>query len=241
MRPGVIIAGPRHADVFGDHSLSFALELQAENVLEDFELDADKPEHCRQRDRVLHQVSSNLWRQILYREGTELHARSGFTRLDLVAVVKNSGARFHQSQVTTHGVLIERHHDVELVAEAEHRLITGAERKKDMAAAHDGLIGVISVQVQTSAHEDARQDIAGCRDALTRRAADCNREINFPHSEPPLFHFVAVKFPAGTFSRILFISSAEKARKVCVRILPSEPMLKANAVIVSTSVASAMK
>ncbi len=197
VRPGILITGARHADVFGDHSLAFPFELQAENVLEDFELDADQPEHGRQRDRVLHQVASNLWRQVLYRERTELDARSGFARLDLVAVVKNGGARFHQTQVTIHGVLIERHHDVELVAEAEHRLVAGAKREKDMAAAHDGLVGVVGVQVQPAAHENARQDIARRRNALTRRAADRNRKINLGHASPPFWLLISGSLRSG--------------------------------------------
>ncbi len=121
----------------------------------------------------------------LTEKGQSCTPDGGFARLDLVGVVKHSRARSHQSQVAIHGVLIERDHHVELVAEAEDRLVAGAQREKDVAAAHDGLIGVVGVQVQTAAHEDARQDVAGRRDALTRRAADCNREINCRHSEPP--------------------------------------------------------
>ena len=90
---------------------------------------------------------------------------SSFARLDLVAVVKNGGARFHQAQVPVHRVLIERHHDVELIAEAEHRLVAGAEREKNVAAAHNGLVGVVSVQVQI---RGARRCAPGYR-----RASQC--------------------------------------------------------------------
>src|SRR4030095_3576168 len=87
--------------------------------------------------------------------------------------------------------------------------------------------------MQAAAHEDTRQDIARRCDALAGRAADCNREIDLCH-EDSFFYFTEVKFPAGTLSRILFISAAENARRVCVRMLPSEPMLAAKAITASS-------
>src|SRR5580765_6434374 len=121
--------------------------------------------------------------------------------------------------MAVHGVLIERHHDVELVAETQHRLVADAQREKNMAAAHDRLISVISVELKPPAHENAREDITGSGDALSSRAADCYRQIYFRHDDPSLAYFAATKLPAGTFSRTRFISSAEKARTVCVRML----------------------
>src|SRR4030095_4208478 len=85
-----------------------------------------------------------------------------------------------------HRVLIEGNQNVELVTESENRGIAGAKREENMAAANDRLVGVVGVQVQPPAHEYPRQDVAGRGDSLARRAADCDREIDFCHYEPPL-------------------------------------------------------
>src|SRR6266545_760876 len=85
-----------------------------------------------------------------------------------------------------HRVLIEGNQNVELVTESENRFIARAKREENVAAANDRLVRIIGVQVQPSAHEDPRQDIPWRRDSLTRCAADCNREIDFCHYQPPL-------------------------------------------------------
>ena len=74
---GVVVAGARDADVLGDGGLAFSLELQGQDVLEDLEFDTDQPQHRGQGDRVLDQVASDLRRQLLDRERTELHAVGG--------------------------------------------------------------------------------------------------------------------------------------------------------------------
>ncbi len=203
MRAGVIITGARHADIFRDHGVAFAFELQSQDIFENFELDADQAQHRGQRDGILHQVAANARRQLFDRERTELHAVRAFARLDLVAVVEDGGTRPHESEMAIHGVLIERYHDIDLVAETEHGFIAGPQREKNMPAADDGLVGIVGVQMQPAAHENARQNIARRGDTLACGTADRDREINFCHDESPRStHFDAVKFPAGIFFTI---------------------------------------
>jgi hypothetical protein len=45
-----------------------------------------------------------------------------------------------------------------------------------MAAANDGLIGVVGVEVQPATAEDLRKDVAGSGDALTGGASDTDAE-----------------------------------------------------------------
>src|SRR5436853_7816823 len=103
-----------------------------------------------------------------------------------------------------HRILIEGNQNIELVTETENRGIAGAKREENVAAANDRLVRIIGVQVQPSAHEDPRQDIAGRGDSLTGRAANCDREIDFCHYEPPLVtgtQFTSFKLncPPGPF------------------------------------------
>ena len=58
-----------------------------------------------------------------------------------------------------------------------------------MAPANNGLISVIGVQVQTTADEEASQDIARRGNALPCLAADCDREVDFCHTESPFWLF----------------------------------------------------
>src|SRR5258706_13458988 len=99
-----------------------------------------------------------------------------------------------------HGVLIERHHDVEFVAETEHRLVTDAQREKNMATAHDRLISIISIEMQASGHEKTREEIPGCRDALSSRTARCCPEIYFRQEHTSLAYFREIRLPAVTLS-----------------------------------------
>src|SRR6266498_1614093 len=204
MRASVVVTGAGHSDVFGNDGLPFSFELQSEDVFEDLKLDADQAQHRCQSNGVLNQISSDVRRQLLHRKRTKLDAGFNFARFDLIAVVKDKRTRFYNAYQSIHRVLIEGNQNVELVTETENRGIAGAKREENMTAANDRLVRIIGVQMQPPAHEDARQDIAGCRDALTRCAADCNREIDFCHYQPPLalIHFAKPKLPAGTFSRI---------------------------------------
>ncbi len=108
LRRRVIVTGARHADVLGDHRVAFPFELQAEYLFENFEFDADQPQHCGQGNRILHQVASDRRRQFLHREAAKLNPGRGAVRFDLVLVVKHGRARRHQAEMAIHGILIER-------------------------------------------------------------------------------------------------------------------------------------
>src|ERR1700694_5248255 len=85
--------------------------------------------------------------------------------------------------MAVHGVLVERDHQVELVARRQDRFLARSQGEKDVSATNDRLIGVIRLEVQATADENARQDIAGCRDPLTRCAANADCQI---HAERPI-------------------------------------------------------
>jgi hypothetical protein len=50
-----------------------------------------------------------------------------------------------------HGVLIQRNENVQFIAEAKNRLVTGSESQEDMAAANDRLVGIVRIEVQAAA------------------------------------------------------------------------------------------
>ena len=55
-----------------------------------------------------------------------------------------------------------------------------------MAAANDGLVGVVGVDVEAAADEDPRQDVAGGGDALARRAANADGKVDSAHGSSPV-------------------------------------------------------
>jgi len=79
--------------------------------------------------------------------------------------------------VTVHGVLVEAHQQVDLVAVAGRLDVADAHRQQDVTTADDRLVGVVGVDVQPTAHEHARQDIARRSDALAGGAANGERKI----------------------------------------------------------------
>ena len=81
-----------------------------------------------------------------------------------------------QSEVTIHGVLIQRNQQVEAVTHIGNFLRASANREKRMAAANNRLVGVVGIQVQTTAAEDLCEDVARGRHSLTSGASNSNGE-----------------------------------------------------------------
>src|SRR6266567_6608193 len=81
-----------------------------------------------------------------------------------------------------HRILVERDQHVELVAHTTHRAIAGANSQKGVAAPDDGLIGIVGIDVEAPARENAGQDVAGAGNALAVLAANSHRKINSSHA-----------------------------------------------------------
>ena len=79
--------------------------------------------------------------------------------------------------VAVHRILVQAQQQIQLVAVAENVLLGNAEGQENMAAADDGLIGVVGAEVQPAADHDAGQNIAGGGDTLSRFASDAHCEI----------------------------------------------------------------
>src|SRR5438046_2341548 len=85
--------------------------------------------------------------------------------------------------MAVHRVLIEGDEQVELVARGLDGSIAGSQGEKDVPPANDRLISVVGVEVQATANEDTRQDVAWRSNALTCCAADADCQI---HLERPI-------------------------------------------------------
>src|SRR2546428_12242489 len=201
MRPGVVVARAGDPHVFGDGRRAFPSELERQDLLEDVELDLDQAQQGGQRDGVLNEISPDRWRQRFDGKGAELHALGNGTRLDRVAVEQHGRARLHQPQVPIHRVLIQRQEHVELVAVTQDRLVTRTEGQKNVAATNDGLVGVVRIDVQPAADEDARQDVAGSGDTLARRAANADGKVDSLHASSPVRVRALRRQPAGAILR----------------------------------------
>ena len=182
MALGVVVASPRDADVLIDGGLALLPKLKCQDLFEDLELDADQLKRRRQGDRVLHQVAPGARRQLLDRERAQLHAVGWAARLDLVGIEEHHRTGPHEVQVAIHGVLVEGDEQVERVAAAEHGSLAGSEGEEDMAAAHDGLIRAVGLEMQTAAYKDPCQHVAGSGDTLARRATDADCQLHTHHS-----------------------------------------------------------
>jgi hypothetical protein len=84
-------------------------------------------------------------------------------------------------EVPIHRVLIERNKDIDLVTHVPDSTIARANCQERMAAADDGLVGVVSVEMQPAARKDQRQNVSGGSDPLAVLAAYADCEINFVH------------------------------------------------------------
>ena len=86
------------------------------------------------------------------------------------------------SQMTVHGVLVQRDKHVDLVAHIADRYIARPDGQEGVPAANQRLIGVVSVQVKPSAGEYAGENISWGCDSLPRFTADADCEIYFSHN-----------------------------------------------------------
>src|SRR6476646_4951310 len=82
-------------------------------------------------------------------------------------------------QVTIHGVLVEGNEDVDLVPHVTHWRVARANGQEGVSATDDRLISVVGVEVETSARENAGENVAGGSDSLAVFAPDSNRKIYF--------------------------------------------------------------
>ena len=86
----------------------------------------------------------------------------------------------HEAHVPVGGVLVEAEEKVQLVSVGQQFFFPDTDGEEDVAAADDGLIGVVGVEVKAAAYEDPGQNVAGGGDALTGLAADSHGEIELP-------------------------------------------------------------
>ena len=61
-----------------------------------------------------------------------------------------------------------------MVAHVGDRVGTGADGQEGVAAADDGLVGVVGVQMQAAAAEDLAEDVTWSGNTLTRRSTDAD-------------------------------------------------------------------
>ncbi len=176
VRRGVVVSGARDVDVFFDHGFALASELGGQHALQRLKAHAHHAEGGALCECVLGNLVAGDIRQRADRERTELHAFRGLARLDGIAVEDAGAARRQQAQVAIHGVLVQWDQQIDPIAHALHFIDAGANREKRMAAANDGLIRVVGVQMQPAPAEDQCEDVAWRGNTLTGRAANTNGE-----------------------------------------------------------------
>ena len=112
--------------------------------------------------------------------GTKLDPGRGIPGPDGVSVKEASSARAEQAQMAVHRVLVQRDQQIHMVAQVGDRFGASANGQKRMAAANDGLVGVVSVDVQPTAAKDLCEYVAWSGNTLTCCSADSNSE-GLPH------------------------------------------------------------
>ena len=163
---------PGDTDVLVDHLLPFSLELEGKGFFQDFEVQAEQEHGDSEGHRVLDELVAAFVAELVDGHRAKLGPFRHLSRLDSVAIKDDSRPRAHQSQMPVHRVLVQSQQQIELVAVGIDLLVAGAHGEKDVAAADDGLVGVVGVQVQSAAHEGARENVARGGDSLSGRASD---------------------------------------------------------------------
>ncbi len=105
---------------------------------------------------------------------------AGWPGLMVSAVVDTGAAAAQQAQVPVHGVLVQGDQEIDPIAHVGDLFRAGTNGKKGMAAANDGLVGVVDVQVQPTTAEDFGENVTRGSNALTGRAPYTNSE-GLPH------------------------------------------------------------
>src|SRR5262249_17972836 len=93
---------------------------------------------------------------------------------DRIRVVDTSGACGEQPKMTIHRVLVERDQQIKSITHIGDSFRACAYRQESVATANDRLVGVVRIQVQAATTKYFCEDIAGCGNALSRRASDTN-------------------------------------------------------------------
>ena len=81
-----------------------------------------------------------------------------------------------------HAVLVERNEQVDAVTHIGDLFRARTNGEKSVAAANDGLIGVVGVQVKASPAEDLCENVARCGDTLAGGASDADSEGLLHHA-----------------------------------------------------------
>ena len=124
------------------------------------------------REGVLGNLISGDVHQLETGSGQSCTPSAGSARLNRVRIVDARSAGSEQPQVAVHGVLVERNEQVDPVTHVGDLLRARSNGQKSMAAANDGLIGVVGIQVKAPSTENLCENIARRGDSLTGRSSD---------------------------------------------------------------------
>ena len=127
--------------------------------------------------------------------------------------------------MSVHRVLIEADYQVDDIAMGADLAVTATDGEEGVAAADDGLVGVVGVHVDAPASKQAGEDVPRSRDSLSSRAADADYVIERTHITHPSSacsrccdpYPVGVR-PTGPAIISVPTSSPAPANKMCERI-----------------------
>src|SRR5206468_1412241 len=119
--------------------------------------------------------------EVLHRHRAKLHLSGRRARLEFVAVVKHTRSGLHQTEMPVQGILVKWNQHIHFIAHAANRSVAGPDGQKRVAAPDNGLVGVISIEVQPAARKYACEDVTRAGDALTVFTADADSKINCSH------------------------------------------------------------
>ncbi len=173
---GVVVASAGEGDVFVDDGAIFFAELLFEDALEGGEADAHHAEGGADGEGVLRDLVAADVGELGDGEGAELDTVRGGAGVDGVGVVEAGSAGGEEREMAIGGVLIEGNEEVEAAVGGADVVLAGADGEEGMAAADDGLIGVVGVEMKAATAEDLGEDVSGSGDALTGGSSDTDTE-----------------------------------------------------------------
>ena len=151
-----------------------------QHALEYVEVQAEQKEQRAQGDSVLHhrRDAAEGFGELTdgQGEGNDIVAQRDIAA-ELIPVEQQHSARFNLGGVALDGILIESDEGVQAVAVRIDFFLAQADAQPDVAAANNGLVGVVRAHVETQARGGLGQGVAGLVHPVSRRACNANGDV----------------------------------------------------------------
>ena len=163
------------------------LERVAQHARRGIKIELSEEHHRAQRNRILHngQKASEGFGDLVDRQRQPDNAIPQQRRFagEAVRIVEDRSSGLNLARVSLYGVLVEGHQKVQVVAVGVDLLLADSDPEPDVAAADDGLVAVVGIDVEAHAGDAVGQSVAGLVESVSRRRSNADGKLAL-HSLP---------------------------------------------------------